>query len=125
MVQALPDYYLILGVPRYTKPEGIRRAFLRKAWEYHPDVHPDDPDAAAAMSSINEAYATLSNPGRRVGYDHIRSTAYIRPPHAGPTPTGPVISKGRSHRNQGPGVLDTAWAVIMRLMRYATAILPL
>ena len=123
MVQVLPDYYLILGVPRYTKPEGIRRAFLRKAWEHHPDVHPGDPDAPAAMTSINEAYATLSNPDRRAEYDHIRNAVYITPPRHNPGPTGPAISKRRLHRTQEPGVLDTAWAALMRLVRCATATL--
>jgi molecular chaperone DnaJ len=38
-------------------------------WEFHPDRHPGDPEAAERYRLINAAYATLSDPRRRAKYD--------------------------------------------------------
>ena len=123
-VEALPDYYLILGVPRHTNSEGIRRAFLRKARQYHPDLHPDDPECCSKMGAINIAYGTLSDPERRNKYDARRSEVSIRLPHVD---TGPYVvaqSRQRHRVNREPGVFDTALAIFMRFFRYVSATLP-
>ncbi len=56
------DPYRVLGVPRDASKEEIKKAYRRKAKEYHPDLHPDDPKAAEKMNEINEAYDMLNNP---------------------------------------------------------------
>ncbi len=56
------DPYRVLGVPHDASKEEIKRAYRKKAKEYHPDLHPDDPRAAEKMNEINEAYDMLSNP---------------------------------------------------------------
>lgn len=58
----IDDPYKVLGVSRDADSEEIKKAYRRKAKEYHPDLHPDDPDAARKMNEINEAYDMLSNP---------------------------------------------------------------
>ncbi len=56
------DPYSVLGISRDASTEEIKRAYRKKAKEYHPDLHPNDPKAAEKMNEINEAYDMLSNP---------------------------------------------------------------
>ena len=56
------DPYSILGVSKEASKEEIKKAYRKKAKEYHPDLHPNDPKAAEKMNEINEAYDMLSNP---------------------------------------------------------------
>jgi len=63
------DYYSLLGVsPEATKTE-IREGFFRQARACHPDVRPDDAEAAKKFMQIKEAYTTLSDPESRQTYD--------------------------------------------------------
>jgi curved DNA-binding protein CbpA len=128
-----PDYYGILGVPRYASEEGIRRAYIRKAWQHHPDLHADDPDPVVAMRDVNAAYETLSDPVLRTRYDSLRTTIKVRPdcaPADRPFSAGQVhFSPGslhaprarRHHRHfREPGFLDTICLLIHRLARYVS-----
>jgi len=56
------DPYQVLGIPRGASEEEIKKAYRKKAKEYHPDLHPDDPVAAQKMNEVNEAYDMLKNP---------------------------------------------------------------
>ncbi len=64
------DYYALLGVPRNASEEDIRRAFRRKAMEYHPDRN-KSPDAEEKFKEINEAYQVLSDSKKRGQYDRF------------------------------------------------------
>lgn len=66
------DYYKVLDVPTDATEQKIKEAFRRKAFEFHPDRNQNDPQAAAHMKIINEAYAVLSNPDKRRQYDALR-----------------------------------------------------
>ena len=55
----MTDPYSVLGVPPGASQEEISKAYKRLAKKYHPDLHPNDKDAAAKMSRINEAYNML------------------------------------------------------------------
>lgn len=56
------DPYKVLGVSKDASKEEIKKAYRRKAKEYHPDLHPDDPVSAEKMNEVNEAYDMLNNP---------------------------------------------------------------
>ena len=56
------DPYKVLDVPPGAELDEVKRAYRRKAKEYHPDMHPDDPEAGRKMNEINEAYDMILNP---------------------------------------------------------------
>ncbi len=64
------DYYEVLGVERDADARTIKRAFLKKAREVHPDVS-DDPDAEMKFKEVNEAYSVLSDEQKRENYDRF------------------------------------------------------
>ena len=64
------DYYETLGVDRAANDEQIRRAFRRKAMEFHPDRN-KTPGAEDKFKEINEAYQVLSDQEKRSRYDRF------------------------------------------------------
>ena len=64
------DYYDILGLSRGGGEEDIRKAFRKKAIEYHPDRN-KSPDAEEKFKEINEAYQVLSDRNKRAQYDQF------------------------------------------------------
>lgn len=67
-VSSNKDYYEILGVEHDADARTIKRAFLKKARELHPDVN-KAPDAEARFKEVNEAYTVLSDETKRANYD--------------------------------------------------------
>ena len=55
---AQKDPYSLLGVSRDAGDAEIKRAFRKKARQYHPDRNPDDAAAEAKFKEIQEAYDT-------------------------------------------------------------------
>jgi hypothetical protein len=63
-------YYGWLGLHPSASPLEIRRAYREMSKRYHPDTtHLPKPVAISKFQQLNEAYATLSNPERRLLYD--------------------------------------------------------
>ncbi len=70
MEEQKKDYYELLEIPRDASGEEVRRAYRRKALEYHPDRNKSS-DAAQRFKEINEAYQTLTDPDQRGAYDRF------------------------------------------------------
>jgi molecular chaperone DnaJ len=66
------DYYDILGIPRGSSNDEIKKAFRKKAHELHPDKGGDE----AAFKEINEAYQVLGDPKKREAYDRFGHAAF-------------------------------------------------
>jgi curved DNA-binding protein CbpA len=63
-------YYTLLGLHPSASVIDIRRAYRELSKQYHPDTTElPDTVATAKFQEINEAYATLSHPERRLSYD--------------------------------------------------------
>lgn len=62
------DFYEVLGVPREADEKRIKDAFRELALKYHPDRN-KEPGAGEKFREIAEAYAVLSDPRKRAGYD--------------------------------------------------------
>lgn len=62
------DYYEVLGLTRDADAQAIKAAFRKLAMQYHPDRN-KTPEAEEKFKEIAEAYAILSDPGKRAQYD--------------------------------------------------------
>ena len=58
----IDDPYKVLGVPSTATTDEVKKAYRQKAKQYHPDMHPDDPNASEKMNEVNEAYDMIMNP---------------------------------------------------------------
>ena len=66
---AFIDYYKILGVDKNIDQKEVKKAYLKRAKQFHPDLHPDDPKAKAKFQALNEAYDVIGDPEKRKKYD--------------------------------------------------------
>lgn len=66
---AFIDYYKILGVDKNIPQNEVRKAYLKRAKQFHPDLHPDDPKAKAKFQALNEAFDVIGDADKRKKYD--------------------------------------------------------
>lgn len=65
------DYYKILGLDKSASQEDVKKAFRKKAHEYHPDKKTGN---EAKFKEVNEAYQVLGDANKRSQYDKFGST---------------------------------------------------
>ncbi|MGB3775958.1 MAG: molecular chaperone DnaJ [Leeuwenhoekiella sp.] len=70
------DYYDILGISKGASAAQIKKAYRKKAIEYHPDKNPDDNKAEDMFKKAAEAYEVLGNEEKRAKYDRFGHQAF-------------------------------------------------
>ena len=65
------DYYEVLEVPKTATADEIKKAYRKKAIQYHPDKNPGDKQAEEKFKEAAEAYSVLSDPDKRAKYDQF------------------------------------------------------
>ena len=64
------DYYEVLGVPKSASDDQIKKSYRKLALKWHPDKNPDNiSQSEEKFKEIGEAFAVLSDKGKRSLYD--------------------------------------------------------
>lgn len=74
------DYYKVLGVEKNSSQDEIKKAFRKKAHEFHPDKAGGD---EAKFKEVNEAYQVLGDEKKRAQYDQFGSAFEGAQAHGG------------------------------------------
>lgn len=101
---AFIDYYKILGVDKSIPQKDVKKAYLKRAKQFHPDLHPDDPKAKAKFQALNEAYDVIGDPEKRAKYDQYgeqwkQADAFRSGSAGGQNPFGSWSSSGSGFDN--------------------------
>ncbi|MFT4851406.1 MAG: molecular chaperone DnaJ [Sediminicola sp.] len=70
------DYYDILGVSKGASATEIKKAYRKKAIQYHPDKNPGDSNAEESFKKAAEAYEVLSDLDKKARYDQYGHQAF-------------------------------------------------
>ena len=72
--------YDLLGALPSDDAEGLRTAFRKAAKSTHPDINPDNTDAALRFRELVRAYDILTDVDQRATYDELLAIALQPPP---------------------------------------------
>jgi len=64
-----PNYWSLLGVSPECDQSELKTAFRKEARKWHPDLNKNDANAEERFKLINEAYAILSDPQKRIAWE--------------------------------------------------------
>ena len=70
------DFYDILGVSKNATASEIKKAYRKKAIQYHPDKNPGDANAEKEFKKAAEAYEILSDAQKKAQYDQYGHAAF-------------------------------------------------
>lgn len=70
------DYYEVLGIDKGATAAEIKKAYRKKAIQYHPDKNPGDKEAEENFKLAAEAYEVLSDADKKARYDQYGHAAF-------------------------------------------------
>ena len=70
------DYYEVLGISKNATAAEIKKAYRKKALQFHPDKNPGDSTAEEKFKKSAEAYEVLSDPDKKARYDQFGHAAF-------------------------------------------------
>ena len=88
--------YDLLGALPSDDAESLRTAFRKAAKATHPDINPDNPDAALRFRELVRAYDILTDAEQRATYDQLLAIA-LQPPATTATRKYEVVHKFASN----------------------------
>src|SRR5476649_2280466 len=94
---AKEDYYELLGVEKTVDAEALKKAYRKKAVQYHPDKNPGNKEAEEMFKKISHAYEVLSDAEKRAAYDRYGPAAFDGSAGSGPRGPGGFAGGGGFH----------------------------
>lgn len=70
------DYYDLLGAAKGSTEEDLKKAYRKKAVQFHPDKNPGNKEAEEMFKKVSEAYEVLKDTDKRAAYDRYGHAAF-------------------------------------------------
>lgn len=120
-------HYDVLGVGHDVDAPALRKAYVAKAREFHPDFHASESAEIQAfaelqMRLINTAWEVLGSPSTRTAYDKkLRNSGRLAPPSSAAA-SRPPTATSRPQPNAGSGTAPPRWLTMLPVLCLMTAV---